>query len=90
MYQATSAGFLGPRDAVRLVSEDYGIDLEADIVVVTDDVPMAVTPEQAGAHIQLIGLVNDVSLRNLIPAELGPRVRLPAVQAALRAVAGCS
>ena len=70
MYQATSAGFYGPRDAVRVVSEDYGIDLEAEIVVITDDVPMAVTPEQAGAHIQLIGLVNDVSLRNLIPGEL--------------------
>ena len=70
MYQATSAGFLGPRDPVRVVSEDYGIDLEAEIVVVTDDVPMAVTPEQAAEHIQLIGLVNDVSLRNLIPAEL--------------------
>ena len=70
MYQATSAGFLGPRDAVRVVSEDYGIDLEAEIVVITDDVPMAVTPEQAAAHIQLIGLVNDVSLRNLIPPEL--------------------
>ena len=70
MYQATSAGFLGPRDPVRVTSEKYGIDLEAEIVVVTDDVPMAVTPEQAAGHIQLIGLVNDVSLRNLIPAEL--------------------
>ena len=70
MYQATSAGFLGPRDPVRVVSEDYGIDLEAEIVVVTDDVPMAVTPEQAATHIQLVGLVNDVSLRNLIPPEL--------------------
>lgn len=70
MYQATSAGFLGPRDPVRVVSEDYGIDLEAEIVVVTDDVPMAVTPEQAAGHIQLVGLINDVSLRNLIPAEL--------------------
>lgn len=70
MYQATSAGFLGPRDAVKVVSEDYGIDLEAEIVVVTDDVPMAVSPEQAAGHIQLIGLVNDVSLRNLIPGEL--------------------
>ena len=70
MYQATSAGFLGPRDAVRVVNEDYGIDLEAEIVVITDDVPMAVTPEQAATHIQLIGLVNDVSLRNLIPPEL--------------------
>jgi fumarylacetoacetate (FAA) hydrolase len=70
MYQATSAGFLGPRDPVRVPSEDYGIDLEAEVVVVTDDVPMAVTPERASQHIQLIGLVNDVSLRNLIPAEL--------------------
>ncbi len=70
MYQATSAGFLGPRDPVKVVSEDYGIDLEAEIVVITDDVPMAVTPEQAAGHIQLVGLVNDVSLRNLIPGEL--------------------
>ena len=70
MYQATSAGFHGPRDPVRVVDEAYGIDLEAEIVVVTDDVPMAVTPEQAAAHIQLIGLVNDVSLRNLIPGDL--------------------
>jgi len=70
MYQATSAGFLGPRDPVRVTSEDYGIDMEAEVVVVTDDVPMAVTPQQAAQHIQLIGLVNDVSLRNLIPAEL--------------------
>ncbi|HJR13032.1 MAG TPA: fumarylacetoacetate hydrolase family protein [Rhodanobacteraceae bacterium] len=70
MYQATSAGFLGPRDPVRVPSEGYGIDLEAEVVVVTDDVPMAVTPEQATHHIQLVGLVNDVSLRNLIPGEL--------------------
>ena len=70
MYQATSAGFNGPRDPVRVVDEAYGIDLEAEIVVVTDDVPMAATPEQAAAHIQLVGLVNDVSLRNLIPGEL--------------------
>jgi fumarylacetoacetate (FAA) hydrolase len=70
MYQATSAGFLGPRDDVTVVSEDYGIDLEAEVVVITDDVPMAATPEQAAGHIQLIGLINDVSLRNLIPDEL--------------------
>ena len=70
MYQATSAGFLGPRDAVPVVSEDYGIDFEAEVVVVTDDVPMAVSPEAAAEHIQLVGLVNDVSLRNLIPGEL--------------------
>ena len=70
MYQAVSAGFYGPRDPVRVVSEDYGIDLEAEVVIVTDDVPMAVTTEAAAGHIQLIGLVNDVSLRNLIPGEL--------------------
>ena len=70
MYQATSAGFLGPRDAVPVVSEEYGIDFEAEIVVVTDDVPMAVSAEEAEGHIQLVGLVNDVSLRNLIPGEL--------------------
>ena len=70
MYQATSAGFLGPRDPVLVNSEEYGIDLEAEVVVITDDVPMAVTPDQAAQHIQLIGLVNDVSLRNLIPGEL--------------------
>jgi fumarylacetoacetate (FAA) hydrolase len=63
MYQATSAGFLGPRDPVVVPSEDYGIDLEAEVVVVTDDVPMAVTPAQASDHIQLVGLINDVSLR---------------------------
>jgi fumarylacetoacetate (FAA) hydrolase len=70
MYQATSAGFLGPRDPVYVVSEEYGIDFEAEVVVVTDDVPMAVSAEEAAGHIQLVGLVNDVSLRNLIPAEL--------------------
>jgi len=70
MYQATSAGFQGPRDPVAVVSEEYGIDFESEVVVVTDDVPMAVSAENAEAHIQLVGLVNDVSLRNLIPAEL--------------------
>jgi fumarylacetoacetate (FAA) hydrolase len=70
MYQAVSAGFYGPRDPVRVPSADHGIDLEAEVVVVTDDVPMGVSAEQAAAHIQLVGLVNDVSLRNLIPGEL--------------------
>ena len=70
MYQAVSAGFYGPRDPVRVPSEEFGIDLEAEVVVVTDDVPMGATPAQAAAHIQLIGLVNDVSLRHLIPNEL--------------------
>jgi fumarylacetoacetate (FAA) hydrolase len=70
MYQATSAGFYGPRDPILAASEDWGIDLEAEVVVVTDDVPMGVAPVTAAQHIQLIGLVNDVSLRNLIPGEL--------------------
>lgn len=70
MYQAVSAGFYGPRDPVKVPSEEYGIDLEAEIVVVTGDVEMAAKPEAAGKQILLVGLVNDVSLRNLIPGEL--------------------
>ena len=70
MYQATSAGFIAPRDPVRVPSEAYGIDLEAEVIVVTDDVPMAISADAAHEHIQLIGLINDVSLRNLIPDEL--------------------
>ena len=70
MYQATSAGFLGPREPVPVVSEDYGIDFEAEVIILTDDVPMAVNDSDAAGHIKLIGLINDVSLRNLIPAEL--------------------
>lgn len=70
MYQATSSGFYGPVDPVRVPDEAHGIDLEAEVVIVTDDVPLGVSPAQAAAHIQLVGLVNDVSLRNLIPAEL--------------------
>ncbi len=70
MYQATSAGFLGPRDPVLAQSEDWGIDLEAEVIVVTDDVSMGASPALAAEHIQLIGLINDVSLRGLIPGEL--------------------
>jgi len=70
MYQATSAGFLAPHDPIRAADEAWGIDLEAEVVVITDDVPMGVTPERAGAHIKLIGIINDVSLRGLIPGEL--------------------
>lgn len=70
MYQATSAGFLGPRDEIPVASEEYGIDFESEVVVVTDDVPMGVSELAAAEHIQLVGLVNDVSLRNLIPPEL--------------------
>ena len=70
MYQGGSDSFLGPRDNIPVIDEDWGIDFEAEIVVVTDDVPMGVSATDAAAHIQLIMLVNDVSLRNLIPGEL--------------------
>jgi len=70
MYQGVSAGFLGPRDPVLVADEAFGIDLEAEVVIVTDDVPQGATAAQAAAHIQLVGLINDVSLRNLIPGEL--------------------
>jgi fumarylacetoacetate (FAA) hydrolase len=71
MYQGGSDGFLPPRDPIPLADDAWGCDLEAEIVVVTGDVPQGVTPEEALNHIRLVGLVNDVSLRNLIPAELG-------------------
>lgn len=70
MYQGGSDAFLGPRDSIAMADEAWGIDFEAEIVVVTDDVPMGVSAADAADHIQLIMLVNDVSLRNLIPGEL--------------------
>ena len=70
MYQGGSDSFLGPRDNIPMANEAWGIDFEAEIVVVTGDVPMGVSAEQALDHIRLIMLVNDVSLRNLIPGEL--------------------
>lgn len=70
MYQGGSDHFMGARDPIALADESWGCDLEAEIVVVTGDVPQGVTPEEARDHIRLIGLVNDVSLRNLIPGEL--------------------
>lgn len=71
MYQAVSDGTLAPRDPIVAVSESHGIDFEAEVCVITDDVPMGVSEEEAARHIQLIVLVNDVSLRALIPQELG-------------------
>lgn len=71
MYQAVSDGFSGPLDPIRTVDEEWGIDFESEIGVITDDVPMGVSPERAAGHIQLVTILNDVSLRNLIPAELG-------------------
>ncbi|MFN7620832.1 MAG: fumarylacetoacetate hydrolase family protein [bacterium] len=70
MYQGGSDGFLAPREPIPLADESWGCDLEAEVVVVTGDVPQGVTREDALEHIRLVGLVNDVSLRNLIPAEL--------------------
>jgi fumarylacetoacetate (FAA) hydrolase len=70
MYQGGSANFLGSRDPIRLADEAWGIDFESEVAVVTGDVPMGATPEEAGRHIKLLMLVNDVSLRNLIPGEL--------------------
>jgi len=70
MYQGGSDGFLGPRDPIPLADEAWGCDLEAEVAVIIGDVPQGATPEEARAAIRLVMLVNDVSLRNLIPAEL--------------------
>ncbi len=70
MYQGGSDDLLGPCDDIVCPSEEFGIDFEAEVAVITDDVPMGTTAEQAGSHIRLLMLANDVSLRNLIPAEL--------------------
>ena len=70
MYQGGSDDFIGPRDPVVVPSESFGIDFEAEIAVVTADVRMGATPDQALDGIRLVMLANDVSLRNLIPAEL--------------------
>ncbi|HVW58003.1 MAG TPA: fumarylacetoacetate hydrolase family protein [Rhizobiaceae bacterium] len=70
IYQGGSDSFLGPRDAVRLADEAWGIDMEGEVAVIVDDVPMGASVEEAGAAIRLVMLVNDWSLRNLVPSEL--------------------
>ena len=70
MYQGGSDDFLGPHDDIALFHEEWGIDFEAEVAVITDDVPMGATPDQAHQQIRLLLLANDVSLRNLIPDEL--------------------
>ena len=70
MYQGDSDFFIGPRDDITCLSEDWGIDLEGEIAVVTEDVPMGCPSDKAVDHILLLALLNDVSLRNLIPSEL--------------------
>lgn len=71
MYQGCSDSFLAPTETIKMASEDWGIDFESEVAVITDDVPMGTSPEKALKHIKLVMLVNDVSLRNLIPQELG-------------------
>ena len=70
IYQGGSDDFLGPRDDIPVPSEDFGIDMEAETAIITDDVAMGTTESAAGEHIKLLMIVNDVSLRNLIPGEL--------------------
>lgn len=70
IYQGGSDSFLGPRDPIVVADAAYGIDMEGEIAVVVDDVPMGASVEEARAAIRLVMLVNDVSLRGLIPAEL--------------------
>ena len=70
MYQGGSDSLLGPRDPIALADESWGIDFEGEVAVIVDDVPMGASARQAGGYIRLLMLVNDVSLRNLIPGEL--------------------
>jgi fumarylacetoacetate (FAA) hydrolase len=71
MYQGGSDSFLAPRDPIVMADEAWGIDMEGEIAVIVDDVPMGASLDEAREAIRLIMLVNDVSLRGLIPAELG-------------------
>lgn len=70
MYQGGAGKMMGPRDPIRVLSEDWGVDLEGEVAVIVGDVPMGATPVQADAAVRLVTLVNDVSFRRLIPAEL--------------------
>lgn len=71
MYQAVSDTILAPSDDIPVISEDFGIDFEGEIAVITTDVPMGVSADEAVNYIALVMTMNDVSLRNLIPNELG-------------------
>lgn len=70
MYQGASDYMLAARDPIEAGSETWGIDFEAEIGIITDDVPIGVSQDDAEEHIKLLVLINDVSLRNLIPDEL--------------------
>ena len=71
VYMGASDAFIGPRDDVLVGDEAWGIDFEAEVAVITDDVPAGTKAAGALKHIKLISILNDVSLRGLIPAELG-------------------
>lgn len=70
VYQGGSGTFLGPRQDIEHFSDEWGIDFEAEICVVTGDVPMGTTASKAAPHVKLLMLANDVTLRNIIPEEL--------------------
>jgi fumarylacetoacetate (FAA) hydrolase len=70
IYQGSSDAFYAPREPIQMADEAWGIDFEAEVAVVTDDVPMGIAPDAARQHVKLVMLANDVSLRNLIPGEL--------------------
>jgi len=70
MYMGASDAFIGANDDIEIEKEDWGIDFESEVAVITDDVPAGLNPEEALKHIKLITIINDVSLRNLIPNEL--------------------
>ena len=70
MYQGGAGAMMGPRDPIRVLSNEWGIDLEGEVVAIVGDVAMGAAPHEAGAAVRLLTLVNDVSFRRLIPAEL--------------------
>jgi fumarylacetoacetate (FAA) hydrolase len=70
MYQGGAGSMMGARDPIRAISEDWGIDLEGEVVAITGDVAMGATPAEASQAVRLVSIVNDVSFRRLIPAEL--------------------
>ena len=70
MYQGGAGSMMGARDDLQALTEDWGIDLEGEVVAFVGDVPMGATPREAGGQVRLLALVNDISFRRLIPAEL--------------------
>lgn len=70
MYQAVSDGFIGPVDDMAFPSDDLGVDMEAEVAVIVDDVPMGTPTDKAGQHVKLVMLLNDYTLRTLTKSEL--------------------